>query len=225
MAFKLIIFDLDGTLADSSIDIANAINYALEVYHVPVITVPQTISLIGEGITRLFDKIIQSNNLTADRSVLISRFLEHYSAHIVDNTTIYPGVRETLEALDGYSKAVISNKREDLSTSALVLLGIREYFDLIVGSDTTSERKPSPVPIHYVLSRLDIKPDDAVIVGDSNLDIEAGKAAGTATIAVTYGYRPLNMLGGADHIVDSMPEILKIIEESNRRVKKLWKIC
>ncbi|HTZ16936.1 MAG TPA: HAD-IA family hydrolase [Dissulfurispiraceae bacterium] len=212
MAFKLIIFDLDGTLVDSSIDIANAINYALDGMKVPAITVRQTITLIGEGITRLFEKIIENYKLHADKDMLIKRFLEHYSAHIVDNTTVYPGVKETLDALKGCSKAVISNKREDLSIQALELLGIRKFFDLVVGSDTTAERKPSPVPVQHVLSRLGVKPKDAVIIGDSNLDIEAGKAAGITTIAVTYGYRPLNILKGANHIVNSMPEIIKIVK-------------
>ncbi len=213
MPIKLIIFDLDGTLVDSSIDIANAINYALEGAGTPGVTVKQTISLIGEGITRLFEKIIENYGITADRDLIIARFLDHYSAHLVDNTTVYPGVKETLEALKGFRKAVISNKREELSQRVLDLLGIRKYFDLIVGSDTTAERKPSPVPVQHVLSRLDINPDSAVIVGDSNLDIGAGKAAGISTIAVTYGYRPRNMLKEADHIVDSIPEIIKIVKE------------
>jgi phosphoglycolate phosphatase len=213
MAVKLIIFDLDGTLVDSSVDIAHAINYALEGSSVPTVTVRQTIAIIGEGITSLFEKIIENNGLSADKDLLISRFLDHYSAHLTDNTQVYPGVRETLEALNGYPKAVISNKREDLSLKVLELLGIRKYFDVVVGSDTTAERKPSPVPIQHVLTRLDVKPGNAVIVGDSNLDIEAGKAAGIATIAVTYGYRPLHMLKGADHMVNTMPEIIKIVEE------------
>jgi len=212
MAMKLIIFDLDGTLVDSSTDISHAINYALEGTNVPPVTVQETITIIGEGITRLFEKIIEKNNLSAEKDILIQRFLNHYSAHLTDNTPVYPGVKETMEALKEYRKAVISNKREDLSSRILELLGMRKYFDVVVGSDTTSERKPSPVPIQYVLSRFEAKPEEAVIVGDSNFDIEAGKAAGVTTIAVTYGYRPLSSLRGADYVVNTMPEILKILK-------------
>jgi phosphoglycolate phosphatase len=212
MAMKLIIFDLDGTLVDSSTDISHAINYALEGTNVPPVTVQETITIIGEGITRLFEKIIEKNNLSAEKDILIQRFLNHYSAHLTDNTPVYPGVKETMEALKEYPKAVISNKREDLSSRILEILGMRKYFDVVVGSDTTSERKPSPVPIQYVLSRFEAKPEEAVIVGDSNFDIEAGKAAGVTTIAVTYGYRPLSSLRGADYIVNTMPEILKILK-------------
>jgi phosphoglycolate phosphatase len=212
MAMKLIIFDLDGTLVDSSTDISHAINYALEGTNVPPVTVQETITIIGEGITRLFEKIIEKNNLSAEKDILIQRFLNHYSAHLTDNTPVYPGVKETMEALKEYPKAVISNKREDLSSRILEILGMRKYFDVVVGSDTTSERKPSPVPIQYVLSRFEAKPEEAVIVGDSNFDIEAGKAAGVTTIAVTYGYRPLSALLGADYVVNTMPEILKILK-------------
>jgi len=209
---KNIIFDLDGTLVDSSIDICHALNYALEGMNVPPITVRETISIIGEGITRLFEKIIETHNIPADKDFLIRRFLDHYGAHLVDNTTVYSGVEDTLKSLNGCRKAVISNKREDFSERVLELLGMRKYFDLVVGSDTTAERKPSPVPIQYVLSRFETRPEEAIIVGDSNYDIEAGKAAGVRTIAVTYGYRPLSMLQGADYIVSTMPEILKILK-------------
>jgi phosphoglycolate phosphatase len=218
MAIQVIIFDLDGTLVDSSIDICHALNYALEGMNVPPITVRETISIIGEGITRLFEKIIETHNIPADKDFLIRRFLDHYAAHLVDNTTVYSGVEDTLKSLNGCRKAVISNKREDFSERVLELLGMRKYFDLVVGSDTTAERKPSPVPIQYVLSRFKTRPEEAIIVGDSNYDIEAGKAAGVRTIAVTYGYRPLSMLQGADYIVSSMPEILRILKGDRKSV-------
>jgi phosphoglycolate phosphatase len=219
MPIELIIFDLDGTLIDSSIDITNAINYAIEPYDVKPITVQETICLVGEGITRLMEKIIDRTQRTEDRGQtkeinkdhLVERFLEYYSAHLVDKTTVYPAVKETLERLKGYKKAVISNKREALSTKILNDLGLLKCLDLVVGSDTTPGRKPSPIPILYVLSKLNVKPEDAVIVGDSNFDIEAGKAAGIKTIAVTYGYRPLDLLKGADYIINRMDELIDIV--------------
>jgi phosphoglycolate phosphatase len=214
MPIKLIIFDLDGTLIDSSVDITNAINYAIEPYGVKPVTVQETISLIGEGITRLMEKIALSHQPSAvslSKDVLIERFLEHYSSHLVDNTTVYPGISETLEQLNGYKKAVISNKREVLSIKTLNDLGLLKYLDLVVGSDTTPERKPSPVPILHVLSRFGIKPEEAVIVGDSNYDIEAGKGAGIKTIAVTYGYRPIELLKDADYVIDKMSELVDVL--------------
>ncbi len=219
-AVKLIIFDLDGTLVDSSIDITNAINYAIEPYGIKPITVQETISLVGEGISSLMEKIVSRSQKSEDRrqteninrDILVERFLEYYSAHLIDNTPVYPGVRETLEKLKDYKKAVISNKREALSIKILNDLGLLKYLDLVVGSDTTSGKKPSPIPIFYVLSKLNIKPEDTVIVGDSNFDIEAGKAAGIKTIAVTYGYRPLELLRDADFVIDKMEELINLLK-------------
>ncbi len=215
MPIELVMFDLDGTLIDSSVDIANAINYAIEPYGVKPVTIQETISLVGEGITRLMEKIVKSQESEVrsniNKDILVERFLEHYSSHLIDNTTVYPMVRETLEKLDGYKKAVISNKREALSSRVLDDLGLLKYLNLVVGSDTTPERKPSPIPILHVLSKLNIKTEDAVIVGDSNFDIEAGKAAGIKTVAVTYGYRPLDLLKGADFIINRMDELIDIV--------------
>ncbi len=213
MSVKLVIFDLDGTLIDSSVDITDAINYAVEPYRVGPVTVQEAISLVGEGISRLMEKIIVKEGIEADRDFLIERFVFYYSAHLTDNTTVYPGVRETLSQLGAYRKAVVSNKRESLSIKTLEQLGLSEYMDIIVGSETVGERKPSPLPVCHVLSVLGISPEEAVIVGDSNYDIEAGQSAGIKAVAVTYGYKPLDLLQGADFIINSMPELIGILEK------------
>lgn len=226
MSFSLVAFDLDGTLVDSSIDITNAINYAIEPFGVAPVTVAETISLIGEGVTRLIEKLVTRSSAvpgrqlgqsdlppehSLDKDLLLRRFIDHYSVHLIDHTTVYPGVRETLDHLKGYKKAVISNKREDLSVRTLEELGLARHLDLIVGSDTTPERKPSPVPVLHVLEMLGAKKDEALIVGDSNYDIEAGRAAGITTVGVTYGYRPVDVLKDADFIIDRMPELINIL--------------
>jgi phosphoglycolate phosphatase len=213
MSLKLVIFDLDGTLIDSSIDIANAINYAVGPYRVPLLTVQEVISLVGEGISTLMGKLIVKEGIEAGTDSLVQQFLHYYSSHLTDNTTVYPGVREMLAQLGAYRKAVISNKRESLSVKILERLGLSEYMDIIVGSETVKERKPSPLPVYYVLSTLGISPDAAIMVGDSNYDVEAGKAAGIKTVAVTYGYRPLELLQGADFIINSMPELAGILKK------------
>ncbi|MEW5745138.1 MAG: HAD-IA family hydrolase [Nitrospirota bacterium] len=212
MPIELIIFDLDGTLVDSSRDIANAVNHAIAPYGVQPLTVKETIGLIGEGVTRLMEKVIAKEHLNAGRDALVDRFLAYYAEHLVDETTVYPGVRETLEQLTGCRKAVISNKREALSVKILEKLALAKYLDIIVGSDTTEERKPSPLPILYVLDRFGINARDAVMVGDSNYDIEAGKAAGIRTVSVTYGYKTLDFLRGSDFIIESMFELPGILE-------------
>jgi len=214
MQIKLIIFDLDGTLVDTSGDITNALNYALKPYGLRDLTVEDTIKMVGEGITRLIEKILENERIQM-RDTVIKRFLDYYSEHLVDFSTLYPHVRETLEKLNGYKKAVISNKREYLSTRLLDKLDLLKYFDLVVGSDTTSERKPSAIPVIYVFTKLGVNPDESIIVGDSNYDIEAGKKAGLKTVAVTYGYRERQYLIDADYIIDSMKDLLTLLDTNS----------
>jgi len=214
MQIKLIIFDLDGTLVDTSGDITNALNYALKPYGLRDLTVEDTIKMVGEGITRLIEKILENERIQM-RDTVIKRFLDYYSEHLVDFSTPYPHVRETLEKLNDYKKAVISNKREYLSTRLLDKLDLLKYFDLVVGSDTTSERKPSAVPVIYVFTKLGVNPDESIIVGDSNYDIEAGKKAGLKTVAVTYGYRERQYLIDADYIIDSMKDLLTLLDTNS----------
>jgi phosphoglycolate phosphatase len=124
---------------------------------------------------------------------------------------VYPSVKETLARLVNYKKAVISNKREHLSRGILHKLDLLQFFDLVVGSDTALQKKPSAIPVLYVLQKLGIRPEEAVMIGDSNFDIIAGKNAGVTTVAVTYGYRERKDLIDADYMVevfDALPAVL-----------------
>jgi len=208
---KLLIFDLDGTLLDTIIDITNAVNCAIEPFGIKPLSVEVIKSMVGSGITSLIEKLLPQGTPTSKRDDSINRFIDYYSRHLLDNTKPYPGVKETLSKLANYKKAVISNKRESLSRNALHGLGLLGYFDLVFGSDSVPDRKPSPVPVLEVLKRLNISKDEAVIIGDSNFDIEAGKAAGIRTIAVTYGYRSREVLKNADIIINTFGEILNIL--------------
>ncbi len=209
---KIIIFDLDGTLVDSSVDITNSLNYAMGPYGIGKITVEETIGLVGEGLTRLIEKVL-GNERAALVPEVLDRFIAYYSEHLVDFTRPYRGVPETLERLGNYRKAVISNKREFLSRELLARLGLAKYFDIILGSDSAEEKKPSPKPVIKVLESFSVGPDEAVIVGDSNYDIDAGKAAGTKTIAVSYGYREAGLLKGADFIIGDITELFQVLAE------------
>ncbi len=212
MKIKLVIFDLDGTLVDSAADITHALNYAIEPYNFKKLTVEKTISMVGEGMTRLVEKLLGEDGREIMPDVL-ERFIEYYSGHLTDFTAPYPGVCDTLEDLKDYKKAVISNKREFLSRRLLEDLGLSRYFDIILGSDSVEEKKPSPKPIFKVLEMLSCRPEETVIVGDSNYDIEAGKAAGVKTIAVSYGYRDVSLLGDADFIIDNFRELITKLDE------------
>jgi phosphoglycolate phosphatase len=210
MPLKLIMFDLDGTLVDTIQDISDALNYALRPYGVKRLTVVDTMEMVGEGVSRLVEKAIPIEKLHLKNDVM-SRFIEYYSEHLADNSKVYPYVRNTLENLKGFTKAVISNKREAPSKRLLEELGLSEYFDLIIGSDTAGKRKPSPEPVLYAVTRLGSNPEESIIVGDSNYDIEAGEKAGVKTVAVTYGYRPRESLLKADYIIDDIRELMPLV--------------
>lgn len=209
---RLILFDLDGTLVDTVQDVSDALNYALKPYDIKSLTVRDTMEMVGEGISRLIEKALPAEKRHLKDDV-IKRFLEYYSGHLTDKSREYPHVKETLENLTGFKKAVISNKREDLSKRLLEELGLAVYFDLIIGSDTAGERKPSAIPVLYIISKLGVSPEESIIVGDSNYDIEAGKKAVIKTIAVTYGYRPREFLTGADYIIDDIRELVPLLRK------------
>jgi phosphoglycolate phosphatase len=210
MSIKLLIFDLDGTLVDTSEDITAALNYAISPLGLSPLGVRDTIGLIGEGITRLIEKALGGEDQHL-REEALGRFVDYYSNHLAVHSRPYPYVRATLEKLGDTKKAVLSNKKTNLSERLLKELGLADYFDIIAGSDDASEMKPAAAPIHNLLSRLGLSPADAVIVGDSSFDIEAGKSAGVKTIAVTYGYRPREQLVGADYVIDDIIELVPIL--------------
>lgn len=216
MPIKLIIFDLDGTLVDTSQDITDALNYAGEPYMLKRLTTKETISMIGEGVTRLIEKACGEGNQEL-REKVTGRFLDYYSAHLTDHSAAYPYVRETLEKLHAYRKVVISNKRENLSVQLLDTLKLLHYFDLIVGSDTTAEKKPSAVPLLHVLRKFHIPPEEALMIGDSKFDIEAGKNAGVKTLAVAYGYGGKQHLLEAEYVIDSFDVIPRILDMNSSK--------
>ncbi len=218
---ELIIFDLDGTLVDSGIDITNALNYAITPYGLNPLAVEDTIKMVGEGLTRLIEKILvtsggslkRGDNNASIKDAVLDRFIKYYSEHLTDFTKPYPGVIKTLEMLGGYKKAIISNKRESLSKKLLEQLGLMKFFDVVLGSDSAPGKKPSPAPVKKVLEILGIEPHRAIIVGDSDFDIQAGKGAGLIAVAVTYGFRDRESLTSADFLIDNMAQLLTLIEK------------
>ncbi len=127
---ELIIFDLDGTLVDSSTDITNALNYAIKPYGLKPLTIKDTVKMVGEGLTRLVEKIVGNN--TGIKNEVLDRFIAYYTEHLTDFTKPYPGIIETLEKLGRFKKAVIANKRESLSKKLLEELGLLRFFDVVL---------------------------------------------------------------------------------------------
>lgn len=214
MAIRLLIFDLDGTLVDSSVDISNALNHALEPYGVGEVSVQETISLIGEGLTRLIEKAIERRASGLDPPALVERFIEYYSVHVADHTRAYPGTEKVLRRLGSRRKAVVSNKIESLSRKALQATGLIRYFDYVAGGDTFPEKKPSPFPILGVLTRFRVDRDEALLIGDSIYDMEAGRASGVRTVAALYGYGAPSFSSRADYRIESIEDLPDIVRRA-----------
>jgi HAD superfamily hydrolase (TIGR01509 family) len=129
-------------------------------------------------------------------------FLKRYETHLLDTTVLYPHVRETLDYFGDKKKAVVSNKLHRLTVAVLKGLGIEDSFDAILGGDIVSRKKPDPEPLKRMLSSFGVEPVRAVMVGDGDIDIEAGRRAGVCTCGVTYG------LGKKEQLVEAKPDLL-----------------
>ena len=183
----LLIFDLDGTLVDTSKDIVNAVNYALEhIGHKPLPAI-KIMSFIGNGIMDLLQSVLAS-----DDEMLLSEglkyFQEHYRRHLYDHSRLYPGMDKVLQSYHQAKKGVLSNKSQEFTELLLKKMGLYRQFDFIIGGQSGFKYKPDSESIVYLLKQFDTQPKKAVIIGDSINDIIAGKSAAILTCAVTYGY-------------------------------------
>lgn len=186
----LLIFDLDGTLIDSSVDIAWATNKTLAHLRRKEETLEHIKKNIGWGVKALLEKLMPDEGpetITAARE----KFLEFYASHLVVDTYLYPEVSETIRFFSekGKKMAIVTNKPERLSIRILEELGLSMNFQMVVGGDTLPSRKPDPAPLLKVINDMSVKAGAAVFIGDSPIDCETGKRAGIFTIGVPYGYK------------------------------------
>jgi phosphoglycolate phosphatase len=213
---KAIIFDLDGTLVDSALDLQNAVNTLLDGEGLRTVALDEVKSMIGDGVTKLVERALARTGGDLSRlPVLAHRFLTIYEADASRHTETYPGVLDTLEGLRrlGLRLALVTNKPQAATISILTSLRLNPFFDAIVGGDTLPERKPHPASILLALEQLGIQPEAALMVGDNYHDVQAARAAGLRAFVVTYGYshKPHAELG-ADRLLESMSELLPIAE-------------
>lgn len=215
MAIRLLIFDLDGTLVDSSSDIANALNAAGKIVGMNPVTVRETEGLIGGGLTTLIDRLLAKQGIDIDRTALLKGFLDSYSSHLTDLTRPYPHVTETLVALDGVAKVVLSNKITAFTVEIVRRFGWTGFFSSIQGGDTVAEKKPAPTAILTLLADSKIRRDEAMIVGDSLYDVQAGRRAGIHTVAALYGYGSPDFDADAEFRIRTFEELPQIVRTIN----------
>lgn len=189
---SLLVFDLDGTLADSRMDLVQAINFALSQVGLTNIPYAAIISFVGEGSRKLLARCFahcncQDQELFAQAEKI---FLRYYYEHIRDHSQLYPGVAEVIAQLPS-PKSVLSNKPTKMSCKLLDSLGIIQYFDEIIGGDFSEELKPNPHYLFKLMAKHGVTPATTWMIGDSPIDIATADNAKANSIAVGYGlYKP-----------------------------------
>jgi len=217
---RLFLFDLDGTLIDSRADITSALNRTLARMNLPALPESQVSEFVGMGVQKLIERALREIHNTEPAADLVQQttqlMREEYGNHLVVQTRLCPYVAEALDLLSSAKSAVVSNKPENFCRRILEALGVGSRFCAIFGEDGTSPRKPDPTLLFKAMNQCGGSPGDTVMVGDSALDIEAGKAAGVFTCGVLGGFRPKEELqaAGCDLLVDNLLQLAEYFRPS-----------
>lgn len=211
----LIIFDFDGVLADTGPDIANAANYVLKQLNLPELPPKTIIGFIGGGAEPLVRQCL--GNRAGDLfDEALSLFKKRYSEYPFVDTAAYPGVPEILEHYHaaGKTMAIATNKTEAVTRKILEGLHLAAYFQVIVGPDSITHRKPHPEALNRIIAQVGGLPAKTVMMGDTEADILAGQAAGVLTGGVTYGYGSPEEIQKArpDFLIDQIAELKNYIQ-------------
>lgn len=216
LRFRTVVFDLDGTLADSSPDLAAALNVALARLGRAPQPLAEVRTMIGYGARAMLRRGLEVTG-GADDALMAAGFrvlIDHYTAHICDATQPYAGVDDALAALadQGIALAVCTNKPRGLAVQLIGALGWAKRFGAVIGGDSLPVAKPDPAPLHLAIERAGGGP--AAMVGDSIIDIRTAIAAGVPSVAVSFGFadRPAEELG-ADRVIDSFSGLIPALAE------------
>lgn len=214
MKYKLVIFDMDGTILDTLQDLQNCLNYALEKNGYPGRTYDEVRRFVGNGLEKLVERAMPKDMPEEAAAGVLVDFKEYYKVHCMDYTKPYDGIVELLRVLRkrGYQTAVVSNKT-DFAVQELVKEYFQGMFDAAVGAREGQEKKPAPDSVYTVLEQLMVPREDAVYIGDSEVDIETAKNAGLECITVEWGFRERAYLEkmGAVCFVRQPSEILELV--------------
>jgi phosphoglycolate phosphatase len=198
---RALIFDLDGTLIDSKLDLALAVNAALAEMGRGPLSHEQIFGYVGQGAPSLIARALGDGATEEECGRTLEFFIRYYSIHKLDNTVLYPGVRETLDALTGMPMAVLTNKPVRVSRGILQGLGVSNHFRCVYGGNSFERKKPDPMGVETILSELGANASQAMVVGDSEIDVQTARNAGTWVCGVTYGF-------GSHRLAEFPPDIL-----------------
>ncbi len=213
---KALIFDLDGTLLNSLIDIMDSVNIVLQENNLPVHTLDDYKMFIGNGIEVLAKKALQDKYSHIDFDKFLARVKEIYSKRQILKTKPYDGIIDMLKTLNEQKIkiAILSNKPNEFTQQVVSHFFNDINFDIILGSRNDVPRKPNPQAVFEIIEKLKLEKQQTFFVGDTSTDMQTGKNAGLKTIGVSWGFRSVKELqeNGADFIVNKPNEILELID-------------
>ncbi len=197
---ELLIFDLDGTLVDSELDLANSVNAMLQEIGRKPRSTKLIASYVGKGVTVLVTRALGAGAAPEEIERAREIFLKHYREHMLDHTVPYPGVREALASLGNRKMAVLTNKPVHFSRDLLLGLGLAEHFLQIYGGNSFENKKPDPIGLNRLMDETQVPASRTMMVGDSVSDVLAGRNAGVWTCGVNYGF-------GAPTLEEAPPDL------------------
>jgi phosphoglycolate phosphatase len=211
---NLLIFDLDGTLVDSKVDLVHSVNAARGLMNLPPISEELVSSYVGNGAPVLMRRALGPEASEADVQRALEYFMGYYREHMLDNTRLYPGVKDALDRLHkaGSNLAVLTNKPVRISRELVNRIGLGDHFFQVYGGNSFEQKKPDPIGVEALLRESGIARERAVMVGDSGVDIRTARNAKIRACGVTYGFQPEGFVQDPpDIVVDDMNELVDYV--------------
>jgi phosphoglycolate phosphatase len=206
---RAFVFDLDGTLIDSKMDLVHSVNAMLRKTRRAELPAELIASYVGHGAGQLIASALGPAASEEQRKEALAVFLAHYQDHKLDLTRPYPGVAEGLHGLQGHRLAVLTNKPAMMSVEILEGLKLERFFRVIYGGDSFATKKPDPSGALVILKELGVPPSESAMVGDSDVDFQTARNAGMLAVGVSYGFGQQDReKQPADVYVDSLTELL-----------------
>jgi phosphoglycolate phosphatase len=215
---RALIFDLDGTLIDSKRDLIHSVNATLKELGRAQLREDTISGYIGHGAPQLVGRALGDGSTEAERERALKFFLAYYEDHKMDSTCAYPGVPEALAHLAAFPMAILTNKPVRISMRILESLGMAKYFRAVYGGNSFETKKPDPLGAQTILREFGAAPAEAMLIGDSEVDVQTARNAGTFAATVNYGFGTHDRAAHpADLYLDRLTDLVPLLIDERPR--------
>ncbi len=222
---RALIFDLDGTLIDSKRDLIRSVNAMLEEMGRAQLHEDTIAGYIGHGAPQLVGRALGESSTEAERERALKFFLAYYEDHKMDSTCSYPGVPEALTHLAVFPMAILTNKPVRISMRILESLGLAKYFRAVYGGNSFVTKKPDPLGAQTILREFGATPTEAMLIGDSEVDVQTARNAGTFAATVNYGFGTHDRAAHpADLYLDRLTDLVPLLVDERAPDFARWKL-